>query len=151
MSFEDEFLNLPLGSSPKSLYDPIRYIMKLGGKRLRPQLVLMAYKLYHDDAQSIMKYAVAVEAFHNFTLMHDDIMDKAPLRRGKPTVHEKYNSNIAILSGDVMLVKVYDMFLSLPGHQLKEVLTLFSKTAAEVCEGQQLDMDFETMKKVSEK
>src|ERR1044071_10495839 len=91
MTFEDEFSRLPLGSSPKSLYDPIRYIMKLGGKRLRPRLVLMAYGLYRDDAEKIMSYAVAVEAFHNFTLMHDDIMDKAPLRRGKPTVHEKWN------------------------------------------------------------
>jgi len=151
MSFEDEFSRLPLGTSPKSLYDPIRYIMKLGGKRLRPNLVLMAYGLYRDDAEKIIKYAVAVEAFHNFTLMHDDIMDNAPLRRGKPTVHKKYNSNTAILSGDVMLVKVYDMFLPLPDHQLKQVLTLFNKTAAEVCEGQQLDMDFETQKKVSEK
>jgi geranylgeranyl diphosphate synthase type II len=107
--------------------------------------------MYRDDVQSIAKYAAAVEAFHNFTLMHDDIMDKAPLRRGKPTVHEKYNSNTAILSGDVMLVKVYDVFLSLPAEQLREVIRLFNKTAAEVCEGQQMDMDFETMKKVSEK
>ncbi|MEI9919192.1 MAG: polyprenyl synthetase family protein [Bacteroidota bacterium] len=139
-----------LGSKPKSLYEPIRYIMNLGGKRLRPLLVIHAYNLYRDDTEKILKYAVAVEAFHNFTLMHDDIMDKAPLRRGKPTVHEKFNSNTAILSGDVMLVKVYDMFLPLPDKQLKEVLRLFNKTAAEVCEGQQLDMDFETMKKVSE-
>ena len=148
---EKEISNLPLGSTPKSLYDPIRYIMKLGGKRLRPMLVLTGYQLYKSDVESVAKYAAAVEAFHNFTLMHDDIMDNAPLRRGKPTVHEKYNSNTAILSGDVMLVKVYDMFLSLPDHQLKEVLRLFNKTASEVCEGQQMDMDFETMKKVSEK
>ena len=151
MTLEDEISRLPLGSSPKSLYEPIRYIMKLGGKRLRPNLVLLAYGLYRDDAEKIIKYAVAVEAFHNFTLMHDDIMDKAPLRRGKPTVHEKYNSNTAILSGDVMLIKVYEMFMSLPDHQLKEVLRLFNRTAAEVCEGQQMDMDFETMKNVSEK
>lgn len=151
MSLEDEFSRLPLGSSPKSLYDPIRYIMRLGGKRLRPKLVLLAYSLYRDDSERIMKYAAAVEAFHNFTLMHDDIMDNAPLRRGKPTVHEKYNSNTAILSGDVMLVKVYEMFLSLPNGQLRDVLGLFNKTAAEVCEGQQMDMDFERLKKVSEK
>lgn len=148
---EKEISKLPLGSDPKSLYDPIRYIMKLGGKRLRPLLVLTAYNLYRNDVEKVVKYAAAVEAFHNFTLMHDDIMDKAPLRRGKPTVHEKYNANTAILSGDVMLVKVYDMFLSLPGQQLKDVLGLFNRTAAEVCEGQQMDMDFETMKKVSEK
>jgi len=147
---EEEISKLPLGASPKSLYDPIRYIMKLGGKRLRPMLTCLSYSMYKNDVEKIVKYAAGVEAFHNFTLMHDDIMDKAPLRRGKPTVHEKYNINTAILSGDVMLVKVYDMFLSLPADQLKEVLRLFNKTASEVCEGQQLDMDFETKKKVSE-
>ena len=120
--------------------------MKLGGKRLRPMLTMLSYQMYRDDVQSIARYAAAVEAFHNFTLMHDDIMDKAPLRRGKPTVHEKYDTNTAILSGDVMLVKVYDMFVDLPAASLR----LFNKTAAEVCEGQMMDMDFETMKKVSE-
>lgn len=147
---EKEISKIPLGTSPKSLYDPVRYIMKLGGKRLRPMLTCLSYSLYRDDVGSISKYAAAVEAFHNFTLMHDDIMDKAPLRRGKPTVHVKFNANTAILSGDVMLVKVYDMFLSLPDDQLREVLSLFNKTAAEVCEGQQMDMDFETKSRVSE-
>ncbi len=147
---EEEIFKFQLGTSPKSLYDPIRYIMKLGGKRLRPLLTCLSYSLYKDDVRSIAKYAATVEVFHNFTLMHDDIMDKAPLRRGKPTVHEKFNANTAILSGDVMLVKVYDAFLSLPGDQLKEVLRLFNKTAAEVCEGQQMDMDFETKNSVSE-
>jgi geranylgeranyl diphosphate synthase type II len=147
---EKEIASIPLGTLPKSLYEPIRYIMKLGGKRLRPLLTCLSYSMYRNDVQSIAKYAAAVEAFHNFTLMHDDIMDKAPLRRGKPTVHEKYNSNTAILSGDVMLVKVYDMFLSLPDDKLREVIRLFNKTAAEVCEGQQMDMDFETKSKVSE-
>jgi geranylgeranyl diphosphate synthase type II len=147
---EKEIDNLPLGTKPKTLYEPIRYIMSLGGKRLRPMLTCISYSMYRDDLVSVAKYAAAVEAFHNFTLMHDDIMDKAPLRRGKATVHEKWNSNTAILSGDVMLVKVYDMFLSLPENKLKEVLKLFGKTAAEVCEGQQMDMEFETMKKVSE-
>ncbi len=142
---------IPLGKHPKTLYEPIRYIMKLGGKRLRPMLACLSYSLYRDDVEKIGTYAVAIEAFHNFTLMHDDIMDKAPLRRGKPTVHEKYNSNTAILSGDVMLVKVYDMLLSLPSDQLKEALRLFNQTAAEVCEGQQLDMDFETLPRVTEK
>jgi geranylgeranyl diphosphate synthase, type II len=148
---EGEINLLPLGSHPKSLYEPIRYIMKLGGKRLRPMLVCLSYSLYRNDVEKIAPYAAAVEAFHNFTLMHDDIMDKAPLRRGKPTVHEKYNANTAILSGDVMLVKVYDMFLSLPPDQLSEVLRMFNKTASEVCEGQQLDMDFENLNKVNEK
>jgi len=150
-AIEAEIAKLPLGTTPKSLYEPIRYIMKLGGKRLRPMLTLISYAIYQDDTTKILRYAAAVEAFHNFTLMHDDIMDKASLRRGKPTVHKKYNSNTAILSGDVMLVKVYDMFLSLPDNMLRETLRLFNKTAAEVCEGQQMDMDFETMTKVSEK
>lgn len=148
---EKEIAQLPLGTHPKSLYDPIRYIMKLGGKRLRPLLTCLSYTMYRDEVGQVIPYAAAVEAFHNFTLMHDDIMDKAPLRRGKPTVHEKYNANTAILSGDVMLVKVYDMLLPLPAVQLQEVLKLFNRTASEVCEGQQLDMDFEVLKKVSEK
>lgn len=142
---EQQITKLPLGTSPKSLYEPIRYIMKLGGKRLRPLLTCLSYSMYRDDIEKVTYYAAGVEAFHNFTLMHDDIMDKAPLRRGKPTVHEKFNSNTAILSGDVMLVKVYDMFSSLP----TEVLRQFSKMAAEVCEGQQMDMEFEE-KKVSQ-
>jgi geranylgeranyl diphosphate synthase type II len=124
--------------------------MSLGGKRLRPLLVLSAYTLYKENVKDIVPYAAAVEAFHNFTLMHDDIMDKAPLRRGKQTVHKKWNVNTAILSGDVMLVKVYDMFLSLEGEKLKEVLKAFNTCAAEVCEGQQWDMEFETTEKVTE-
>lgn len=147
---EKEIKNQPFGDQPKSLYEPIRYIMSLGGKRLRPSLVLLGYSLYKSDVEKIIPYAVAVEAFHNFTLMHDDIMDKAPLRRGKKTVHEKWNTNTAILSGDVMLVKVYEMFMSLPDHQLKEVLQAFNRCAAEVCEGQQWDMEFESRKKVTE-
>lgn len=139
------------GAQPKSLYEPIRYIMKLGGKRLRPMLTLLSYSLYENDVNKVVPYAVAVEAFHNFTLMHDDIMDKAPLRRGKATVHEKWNTNTAILSGDVMLVKVYDLFLSLDGAKLKHVLPVFNQCAAEVCEGQQWDMEFETKTKVTEK
>ncbi len=147
---ESEIKNQPFGSQPKSLYEPIRYIMGLGGKRLRPLLVMMAYSLYKNDAKSIVKYAVAVEGFHNFTLLHDDIMDNAPLRRGKPTAHEKWNINTAILSGDVMLVKVYEMFCSLEGNTLKEALRMFNQCAAEVCEGQQWDMEFESKHKVSE-
>jgi geranylgeranyl diphosphate synthase type II len=139
------------GTQPKSLYDPIHYIMALGGKRLRPMLTLLSYSLYRKDVDKIITYATAVEAFHNFTLLHDDIMDKAPLRRGKLTVHEKWNVNTAILSGDVMLVKVYDLFLSLDGEKLKETLRLFNKCAAEVCEGQQWDMEYESKAKVSEK
>jgi geranylgeranyl diphosphate synthase type II len=149
-TIESEIAKQSFGSQPKSLYEPIRYLMKLGGKRLRPMLVLLAYSLYRKDSYKIAKYAVAVEAFHNFTLMHDDIMDKAPLRRGKATVHEKWNVNTAILSGDVMLVRVYDMFLSLEDNKIKQVLHTFNKCAAEVCEGQQWDMEFELKSKVTE-
>lgn len=145
-----EIENLPLKGTPKELYEPIRYIMQLGGKRLRPLLALLAYTLYKDDPGSIIKPAVAVELFHNFTLMHDDIMDQAPLRRGKATVHRKWNDNIAILSGDVMLVKVYDLLLQIPAGKLKDVIISFNKCAAEVCEGQQFDMNFELRKLVSE-
>src|SRR5688500_15060448 len=124
--------------------------MSLGGKRLRPLLTLLSYSLFKDDVKTVVPYAVAVEAFHNFTLMHDDIMDKAPLRRGKATVHEKWNVNTAILSGDVMLVKVYNMFAHLEPVKLKAVLNIFNQCAAEVCEGQQWDMEFETTEQVTE-
>lgn len=147
---EQEIKKQTFGSQPKSLYEPIRYIMSLGGKRLRPLLAMLSYSLYRNDPEKIVKYAITIEAFHNFTLLHDDIMDKAPLRRGKATVHEKWNVNTAILSGDVMLVKVYDQFLDLDGDVLKEVLRIFNQCAAEVCEGQQWDMEFETKTKVTE-
>jgi len=149
-TIEVEIKSQSFGSQPKSLYEPIRYIMALGGKRLRPLLVMMGYALFNKDAKSMVKYATAVEAFHNFTLLHDDIMDNAPLRRGKPTVHKRWNVNTAILSGDVMLVKVYDQFRDLDGETLKEVLRIFNQCAAEVCEGQQWDMEFETKQKVTE-
>jgi geranylgeranyl diphosphate synthase type II len=147
---EQKIKKQTFGSQPKSLYEPIRYIMSLGGKRLRPLLAMLSYSLYKNDPEKIVKYAITIEAFHNFTLLHDDIMDKAPLRRGKATVHEKWNVNTAILSGDVMLVKVYDQFLDLDSDVLKEVLRIFNQCAAEVCEGQQWDMEFETKSKVTE-
>ena len=147
---EAEIKKQKFGSQPKSLYEPIRYIMSLGGKRLRPLLTMLSYSLYKDDAEKIVRYAAAVEAFHNFSLLHDDIMDNAPLRRGKATVHEKWNVNTAILSGDVMLVKVYELFCQLDEKKLKTALQLFNICAAEVCEGQQWDMEFETKSRVSE-
>lgn len=147
---EAEIKKQKFGSQPKSLYEPIRYIMSLGGKRLRPLLTTLSYSLYKNDVEKIIPVAVAVEAFHNFTLLHDDIMDKAPLRRGKATVHEKWNVNTAILSGDVMLVKVYEMFLALDEKKLREALSIFNQCAAEVCEGQQWDMEFENERKISE-
>jgi len=147
---EAEISKQKFGKAPASLYEPIRYLMGLGGKRLRPMLTLLSYSLFKNDAKPIVKYAAAIEAFHNFTLMHDDIMDKAPLRRGKPTVHRKWNVSTAILSGDVMLVKVYDMLLSIEASKLKRVYGAFNKCAAEVCEGQQWDMEFEDKSSVSE-
>lgn len=147
---ESEIKEQKFGIAPDSLYDPIRYIMSLGGKRLRPLLVLMAYSLYKKDVKKVVSLATAIEAFHNFTLLHDDIMDNAPIRRGKKTVHEKWNVNTAILSGDVMLVKVYDQLLHVEKNLLKNVLSKFNKCAAEVCEGQQWDMEFEKTKTVSE-
>lgn len=138
------------GQHPPELYDPIRYIMSLGGKRMRPLLTLMAAYLFTDDWQKAIQPALGVEVFHNFSLMHDDIMDQAPLRRGQPTVHEKWNQNIAILSGDVMLVNAYELLLTVEADKLKSVMTRFSRTAAEVCEGQQLDMNFETRWDVTE-
>jgi geranylgeranyl diphosphate synthase type II len=147
---EKEIQRQKFGRQPASLYEPIRYLMSLGGKRLRPMLTLLAYQLYKDDPEEIIRYAVAVEAFHNFTLMHDDIMDRAPLRRGKLTVHEKWNMSTAILSGDVMLVKVYDMLLDINDGKLKTIYRAFNKCATEVCEGQQWDMEFETNRSVTE-
>lgn len=149
-ALENHIQGFSYGESPQELYEPISYIMSLGGKRIRPLLTLMAYSLYKEDYQKILTPALAVEVFHNFTLMHDDIMDDAPLRRGNQTVHEKWNANTAILSGDVMLVKAYDMLLEIEASKLKLCIQLFNKTAAEVCEGQQKDMNFETLPTVSE-
>ncbi len=146
---EAEIKKQKFGSAPSSLYDPIRYIMGLGGKRLRPLLTLLAYSLYRSDTKRIVPLATAIEAFHNFTLLHDDIMDKAPLRRGSKTVHEKWNINTAILAGDVMLVKVYDQLIKVDQSLLKDTLSRFNSCAAEVCEGQQWDMEFETRQEVS--
>ncbi|KEO72838.1 polyprenyl synthetase family protein [Anditalea andensis] len=149
-NLENHLKQFHYGEYPVELYQPISYIMNLGGKRIRPLLTLLAYSLYKQDYKSILTPATAIEVFHNFTLMHDDIMDKAPLRRGEQTVHEKWNANTAILSGDVMLVKAYDMLLEIDPIILPSILKKFNKTAAEVCEGQQLDMTFEQLEDVSE-
>lgn len=130
--------------TPSELYDPMNYILQLGGKRLRPVTALLAAQLFGADITAAIPAAKAVEVFHNFTLVHDDIMDKAPLRRGKATVHEKWNDNIAILSGDTLLIEVYNHFLEGNYKNLSEILKVFNQTAIEVCEGQQLDMNFET-------
>lgn len=141
---------MPLGNRPDNLYDPIRYILSLGGKRLRPMLVLLGYGLKKEDHEAIISPALTVEVFHNFTLMHDDIMDEAPIRRGQPTVHEKWNNTVAILSGDTMMVKAYDQLLEGPKESLAEAVKKFNKCAIEVCEGQQLDMNFEEFDTVTE-
>ncbi len=135
--------------NPLELYEPIRYIMALGGKRMRPALLLMACDLFDGSIIKALKPAVGIELFHNFTLMHDDIMDKAPLRRGNSTVHEKWNESIAILSGDVMLVEAYQLMMNVDDDILREVLSIFSQTATGVCEGQQIDMNFESLGEVS--
>ena len=140
LSFPDE---------PKNLYDPLRYFLTLGGKRTRPTLTLMGCGLFGEPGIKAINAAVAVELFHNFTLIHDDIMDDAPLRRGKATVHEKWNSNIGILSGDVLFVEAYKQLARHEADVLPQLLAIFSRTAKEVCEGQQMDMDFESRNDVS--
>ncbi|MDE0472620.1 MAG: polyprenyl synthetase family protein [Ekhidna sp.] len=147
---ETTIQSLTLDGQPENLYNPIRYILSLGGKRLRPILVLLGYNLIKDDYESILRPALSIELFHNFTLIHDDIMDEAPLRRGQSTVHEKWNQTVAILSGDTMMVKAYDLMLDTPKDRLVEALQKFNKCAVEVCEGQQLDMNFEEYETVTE-
>jgi geranylgeranyl diphosphate synthase type II len=145
-ALEEEISRLDIGQNPSELYDPIHYLLSLGGKRIRPVLCLLTYSLFKSDWEKQVPAALSVEIFHNFTLMHDDIMDKAPLRRGKQTVHEKWNDNIAILSGDVMLVNAYQYLNKVQGLSLEafqHLLGRLSRIAAEVCEGQQFDMNFE--------
>jgi len=134
---------------PVELYEPIRYTLNLGGKRLRPVLCLMAGNMFSARIENAIDPAVGIEIFHNFTLLHDDIMDQAPIRRGKPTVYKKWNINTAILSGDTMMAVAYDFLMKAPEKVRSEVLLVFNKTAVEVCEGQQYDMNFETQSNVS--
>ena len=133
---------------PRGLYEPIGYVLSMGGKRIRPALTLMACNLFSEDVTPAIQPALGLEVFHNFTLLHDDIMDRADLRRGRPTVHKKWNDNTAILSGDVMQIASYQLVANTPAEYLKPVLDLFSKTAAEICEGQQYDVDFENRDEV---
>lgn len=138
-------------SSPEKLYNPVRYILSLSGKRIRPQLVLLGANLFGiDNMDDTMPASIAIEYFHNFSLIHDDIMDKAPLRRGKSTVHQKWNENVAILSGDALLVKAYEELAKCPVQTIPSLLKTFNKIALEVCEGQQMDMDFEERDNVSD-
>lgn len=144
-----EIVNLELEKldwlkEPQGLYSPIKYVLSLGGKRVRPALTLMSCNLFSDDISQSIAPALGLEVFHNFTLLHDDIMDKAPIRRGKETVHIKWDENTAILSGDVMQIAAFKLMNLAPDNVLKEVLNLFTDTAAEICEGQQYDMEFES-------
>lgn len=146
----EEALNaLPIPAGPADLYDPIRYTLGLGGKRIRPISCLMACELFGADYRKALPAAISIEVFHNFTLLHDDIMDQSPMRRGQPTVYRRWNPNVAILSGDTMFALAYSQLESLDSAVLPRVLAVFSRTAIEVCEGQQYDMDFEHSKEVS--
>lgn len=147
---EQQISELRFEQRPAELYDPIGYMLSLGGKRLRPVLVLMACEALGGNVQKALKAALAVEVFHNFTLVHDDIMDHADIRRGKPTVHKKWNLPVAILSGDLMMIKAMDLLCETETEHLRELIAVFNKTAAEVCEGQQWDMNFETQSLVTE-
>jgi geranylgeranyl diphosphate synthase type II len=138
-----------INKEPENLYGPIDYILRLGGKRMRPVLTLMTAEVFNTDYKKALPAAMAVEVFHNFSLVHDDIMDDAPLRRGSPTVHEKWNINTGILSGDTMLILAYQYFEQYEPTVFRDLAKLFSKTALEVCEGQQWDVDFETRKDVT--
>ena len=146
--YQSHFLNYLTGfnksRNPRNLYDPVKYILEIGGKRLRPILTLMITDCFGGDTTKALDAALAIEVFHNFSLVHDDIMDNAPLRRNKKTVHEKWDINTGILSGDAMLIMAYKLFESYEADKFQRLTTLFSKTALEVCEGQQYDIDFES-------
>jgi geranylgeranyl diphosphate synthase, type II len=143
-SFISYLEDFAVEKEPKNLYEPVNYILKLGGKRLRPVLTLMTTEVFGENGEKAMDAALSVEVFHNFSLVHDDIMDDAPLRRGKKTVHEKWDLNTGILSGDAMLILAYQLFENYDSDVFQALAKLFSKTALEVCEGQQYDIDFET-------
>lgn len=142
--------NLPYTRKPQSLYEPVKYVLSMGGKRIRPSLMLMAYNMFKDDPESILPTACAIETYHNYTLLHDDLMDNADMRRGMPTVHVKWDANTAILSGDSMLVLAFQRMMQCAPDKLKPVLDLFTETSLEIGEGQQYDMDFESRTDVTE-
>ena len=144
MDINAEIGKLDWSREPKGLYEPIGYTLAAGGKRVRPQLALLATKLFGGKEEDVLPAALALEVFHNFTLLHDDVMDKAPVRRGRPTVHVKWNENTAILSGDQMMIEAYQLLSQVPEKKLAKTLRLFNKMATEICEGQQYDVDFES-------
>ena len=147
----NEFIErLPYDRQPQSLYEPVKYVLSIGGKRVRPVLMLLAYNLYKEDPERILMPACALETYHNYTLLHDDLMDNADVRRGLPTVHRKWDANTAILSGDSMLVLAYHRMLQCDANKQPEVMSLFTETALEIGEGQQYDMEFENRDDVTE-
>ncbi len=146
---ESELAALNFPEKPMRLYEPLTYFLAIGGKRIRPVLTLLSAELFGEKAEVALPQALCIEVFHNFTLIHDDIMDEAPTRRNQQTVHEKWNRDIAILSGDVLMIKAYQLLANIKTDQLPDALELFNKTAIEVCEGQQMDMDFEQRSDVS--
>lgn len=141
---------IPYPTQPEGLYEPIGYVLSIGGKRLRPTLLLLAYSLYRDDVDNAMPAAVGIETYHNHTLLHDDLMDRADMRRGMPTVHKKWNDNTAVLSGDTMLIMAFRHIMACRNARTPQVLDLFARTAQEICEGQQYDVNFEQRTDVTE-
>ena len=148
---DKQLSKIKLSNNPKELYDPVRYMLKMKSKRVRPILAILAYKLVHPNWKKVIKSCLSLELFHNFTLIHDDIMDKAPIRRGKKTIHEKWNKNIGILSGDLLMILAYNMISDLPKNILSKTMLKFNEISIKVCEGQQLDMNYQTRKNIDEK
>ena len=149
MNINNEILKLDWKREPYGLYEPIEYTLAAGGKRVRPQLAMIASRMFDGKDEAVLPAALALEVFHNFTLLHDDVMDKADMRRGRPTVHVKWNENTAILSGDQMLIEAYKLLSGVPADKLPKVLQLFNQMATEICEGQQYDVDFESQEQVA--
>ena len=148
---DNKLSKIKLSNNPKELYDPVRYMLKMKSKRVRPILAILAYKLVHPNWKKVIQSCLSLELFHNFTLIHDDIMDKAPIRRGKKTIHEKWNKNIGILSGDLLMILAYDMLSDLPKNMLSKTMKRFNEISIKVCEGQQLDMNYQTKNNINEK
>ena len=149
MDINNEILKLDWKREPYGLYEPIEYTLAAGGKRVRPQLAMIASRMFDGKDEAVLPAALALEVFHNFTLLHDDVMDKADMRRGRPTVHVKWNENTAILSGDQMLIEAYKLLSGVPADKLPKVLQLFNQMATEICEGQQYDVNFESQEQVA--
>ncbi len=147
---ENAIRSLPFPTQPEGLYEPIEYVLSMGGKRLRPMLLLTAYRLFRSDYERAMSAAVGIETYHNHTLLHDDLMDRAEMRRGQATVHCRWNDNTAVLSGDTMLLLAYRLIASTAVGRMEEVMALFTQSAIQICEGQQMDVNFETRTDVSE-